>query len=500
MANDPSNESSDYQAMKPYWRLVQAIMGGTQTMRDAGKLYLPKFEGESEADYERRRKNSRMTNIFADVVYNLSNRPFEQAVTLGEQTAEPIKEFSEDVTGSGDDLTLFAARAFQHALEDSITWLLIDHTPGVEGVISVAEEREIGARPYWTEYRAADVIAVYSDRVKGEERFVEVRLRESSIEREGFEEKLIERIRVFRHEGDSNPTWELWRKKYSATSGVKTSDWELEQPAKEMSISVIPLVPVLFGHRDGNGWQIDPPLRDAAFLQLELYQQENGLKNIRELTAFPMLVGKNIDPPIGDDGNAASIEVGPHSVLFGGTNESGGGDWAYAEPTGGSLQFLRDDVKDTIRDLRELGRQPLSLETGNITVIATAALTQKNNSAIQAWAGFLGKALERGLELTAEWLGLDDPEISVDVYADFDLGFGGDASFAHVLAMGTGPDPVISRDALLEEAKRRGILGSNYDPEEDLELIDTPDPNDDTFPREDEDDETIPPTGFPAGN
>ena len=41
------------------------------------------------------------------------------------------------------------------------------------------------------------------------------------------------------------------------------------------------------------------------------------------------------------------------------------------------------------------------------------------------------------------------------------------------LAMGIGPAPIVSREALLEEdAKRPGILGRRYDPAMDLERLD----------------------------
>ncbi len=464
--------------MEFYWRMVSSIMGGVRTMRAGGEAYLPKFEAEGREAYNKRLSTARMTNIFADVIYNLAVRPFEQPVQLGENTTQQLKDFAEDVDGTGDDLTMFAARVFRHALEDGITWVLSDHTKSVDlgRPLTVAEEREMGSRPLWAEYRAADMLAVYSERVNGEERFTEARLRETSVDRDGFEEKTIERVRVLRHAEGSAPTWELWRKKESAAApagqNVVGEEWELEEgPHDYDGIDVIPLVPIVFGHRQGNGWLVDPPLRDAAYLQLELYQQENGLKNVRNFTAYPMLAGNGIEPEQGEDGNPKELVVGPRSVLFTGSGE-GTRSWAYVEPAGASLRFLRDDIKDTIRDLRELGRQPLSLETGNITVIATAALTQKNNSAVQAWAGFLGHGLERALELTADWLNIEDPEITVTVHSDFDLGVGGDVSFAHVLQMGTGAEPIISREAVLEEAVRRGILSSHYDAEADLELID----------------------------
>lgn len=40
-----------------------------------------------------------------------------------------------------------------------------------------------------------------------------------------------------------------------------------------------------------------------------------------------------------------------------------------------------------------------------------------------------------------------------------------------VLAIATGPAPIISREAVLEEAKRHSILGTHYDREADVERL-----------------------------
>jgi hypothetical protein len=51
----PDNPSSDYQAMLPYWQMVEAINGGAETIRRAGELYLHRMTNESADDYRIRR-------------------------------------------------------------------------------------------------------------------------------------------------------------------------------------------------------------------------------------------------------------------------------------------------------------------------------------------------------------------------------------------------------------------------------------------------------------
>ena len=469
--SNPSNTTSSYKSMESYWMLVRTLMGGVEAMRRAGQKYLPKFQGETKEDYDARRTKARFTNIFGDMLANLAMKPFMEDVSLSEETSQEFKEFSKDVTGCKDTLHVFASQIFHNALRDGITWVLVDYSKDNPMGLTLAEERNAGVRPYWAEYEALDVIAVHSKFIKGVETLTHVRLREAETIRDEFSERIEERIRVLRHDGETNPTWELW---------VKIEDeWMLKTPPTEMTISRIPLVPLVLGKRRGKSWMLNPPMRDAAELQVELYQQENGLKNARELTAFPMLAANGIEPETGEDQRPKELTVGPNAVLYGGISESGGGSWGYVEPHGQSLTFLREDIQDTIRELRELGKQPLTPQSENLTVITTAFAAMKGSTAIMSWIGLTDKALENMFMLTGEWLDVNDPMVNVKIYQDFDLGFGDDKSFDQVMELGTGDRPMISRSAVINEAKRRGILAPNYDAETDLAMIELVDDEED---------------------
>lgn len=100
------------------------------------------------------------------------------------------------------------------------------------------------------------------------------------------------------------------------------------------------------------------------------------------------------------------VPVGPKSVLFAPPAGDGThGEWDFIEPSAASLTFLAKDVEATEKQLRELGRQPLTAQTGNLTVVTTDFAAQKGNSAIQAWCLNLKDALEEALRLTCLWLG-----------------------------------------------------------------------------------------------
>ncbi|MFD1749811.1 DUF4055 domain-containing protein [Salipiger marinus] len=454
--------------------MVSTILGGAKAMRDAAQTYLPKFPQERDKDYQYRRSNAKFTNIYRDIVENLAQRPFSKEVSIADGAPKPIKDFVEDVDGQGNHLHVFAGELFFGGINNAVEWLLIDYSKDVPANATRADEARIGARPYWVHIPAPAMLAVYSDMVDGKEQFVHARIHEPALERDGFGEKTYNRVRVLNRDpldggGYAPATYQVFEEQKGKDGALQ---WVSIDGPKPISIGIIPLVPFITGRRIGRSWRFHPPMQDAAFLQVEHFQQESALKHAKALTAFPMLAGNGVTPPMGDNGKPAPVAVGPASVLWAPANPNGGsaGSWAFVEPSATSLRFLADDIKETGQALRELGRQPLTAQSGNLTVVTTAFAAQKGNAAIQAWALNLKDALEQAFVITGRWLKID-ADVEVMISTDFDLGMGDDETFVHVLAMGTGEAPIISREATISEAKRRNILSPEYDGDKDLAVI-----------------------------
>lgn len=459
--------------MADYWSLAETLMGGAKAIRSQPK-YLPKFENETQPAYDLRRKHAKFTNIYRDIVENLAQRPFASEVQISETAPQSIKDFIEDVDGRRNHLHVFAGEVFFGGINAAIDWIMVDYTKNGSENASIADEKKAGVRPYWVRIPAASVLAAYSATIGGKEEFVHVRIHEPATMREGFGEKTVDRVRVIEREpldgGAYGPaTYQVWEKKKEVVEGQ--GDWIETDDRGTISIGVIPLVPFVTGRRIGGSWRLHPPMRDAADLQVEHFQQESALKHIEELTAFPMLAGNGVTPPMGDNGKPIAVPVGPQAVLYAPMSGDGKhGAWAFIEPSAESLNFLLKHVGQTAQELRELGRQPLTAQSGNLTVVTTAFAAQKGNSAIQAWALNLKDALEQAFVLTLMWL-KEGGAVEVKIDTDFDLGMGDDDSFEHVLAMAQGDEPLISRETALSEATRRGILSAEFDEGKDLDAI-----------------------------
>lgn len=442
-------------AMLPYWNMVDDIMDGIEAMRLSADIYLPQFTDESSADYAFRVKLSKMTNVYSDIIEGLAAKPFEEPIDLidgeGEtQTPPPqIEAFVQDVDGSGNTMTVFAGATFFNAINSAIDWIFVDFSKRDPKVVTIADAKRAGVRPYWSHVLGRNVLNVQSKVVGGEEVLTYMKILEPGEP---------DHIREFMRNDDGVVTWRLLEYKAEST-GTDTKYVEIDSGI--ITIGEIPLVPLVTGRRNGRSWKIQPAMKSAADLQVELFQQESDLKYAKKLTAFPMLAANGIAPQMEADGKTPKkIATGPSRVLYSTPDNATGkvGSWSYVEPSAESLKFLSDDVKETIQNLRELGKQPLTAQAGNITVITAAVAAGKAKSAVKAWAYKLKDTLENALLMTAKWYGIKYDPI-VHVFVDFDEYMEGEDINA-LLTMSE--KNKISDETLWEEAKRRGVLSSNF--------------------------------------
>lgn len=487
MANtDPDNLSSAYLCMMDYWCLVRDLNNGVKAMRRARDRYLPKFESESQEAYDARIKTARLTNLFLDIVENIADRPFGKEVSVIDGS-DRVKELAEDIDGEGNNLHNFAFNVFRGSIDMGLGWIYVDYTRTNPNVVdangkvrrkTVTEERESGARPYWVYVPADEMLAAYTVMVQGREEFYHIRMRECHTEVSGWDEIEVVQIREIVREpildefGNvlllTDPYFRVWEQRDQKVQAgtkwvVKKAVWTVVDEGP-ISIGVIPIVPLVIGKRKGTSWEVIPAMQPVADLQLEYYEQENGLKNIKTLTAFPMLSASGVEPEKDAAGKVKPAPVGPRAVLYAPPSDSGGspGQWTIVEPAGTSLTFLANDLMELAKEIRELGRQPLTQSSGTLTTSTSDQAAAKANAPVKRWALLLKDTLENAMFLTALWLNdTIEPTVSVDI--DFDTGINEEDSMTDVQTMRKNGD--LSQETLWEEAKRRKVLSDNFDPE-----------------------------------
>lgn len=479
-ADPMTARAADSSKMLDYWDQTDTIVAGIKALRLAGETYLPKFVDEENDTYQMRLRLTTMTNVYRDIVESLSAKPFEKPVAWsdedGYKPSVEVEEFAKDVDGAGNDLTMFASQIFFHGINSAIDWIFVDYPKVGPEVRTQADMKKAGIRPFWSRVLGRNVLEAKSQVVAGNERIVYIRIMEPGKP---------DHVRMFRVSVDVGANgkpvveWVLYRKtEVKRKLDAIAQSWLPGSTDKDetfyeladigiLSIEVIPLVPFWTGRRHGRTFCFSPALRDAADLQIELYQQESALKFACTMTAFPMLAANGIKPILGPDNKPIKLRVGPNNVLYSTPDGQGNvGNWGYVEPNANSLKFLDERVGRTTQNVRELGKQPLTATSGNLTVITTAVAAGKAKSAVGAWANMLSMALDNALAITLMFIGIKDEKCKTAVYDDFDEF---DASGNDLTALATmRKERDISQKTLWSEMQRRRVLNDKFDPEAEL--------------------------------
>lgn len=405
-APDPSTPSSAYELMKPGWKVIDDILAGPDVIRAATIAYLPRYSAEGDTEYKRRLAQAPWRPEFADILQNLASKPFSKEIALGANTSAKVKELAEDIDQRGSNLTAFARGVFRGGIAKGMHAILVDF-PSMSKARTRAEEKAAGARPYWVSVRAEDILALYTDFVAGREIVTHLRIKEVATVREGFEEKRVKRVRIF-----EPGRWELWETKEI----VADKDVYTKINDGPLTLGEVPLAVFWTGERQGSQF-VRAPLASLANMQIELYRALSRQDEILTYAGSPMLQAKGISAPA----DGGTLEIGPKRILFAPPGIEGSETgWSYIQPDPDILTEIREGVTKVEEDIRRLGMQPLTQQSGGVTATASSIEGAKAHSTVEAWALGLKDVLEQALVFTSRWLG-EPASAEVDVNTDFSV-------------------------------------------------------------------------------
>ena len=455
-SEDILRRTEDIASMVGYWDLTDDIVEGYEKVKSKGETYLPRFVDEGNDEYDTRLKYTKFTNVYRDILEGLASKPFEEEVTLiGDDQRQEIVDFIEDVDGGGNNLTQFASMTFFNGINSAVDWIFIDYPTADPSIRTRADEKERGRRPFWSHVLGRNVLEVRTVNVDGKKVLSYIRVHEPAAG------GVPERVRIFQRNDEGIILYQVWERIKGETGELSSKFTVIDSGS--ITIDAIPMVPFATGRRDGMSWKFFPAMRDAADLQIVLYRNESGLEFVTIMACYPMLAANGLRPQLEADGKTPKkVAVGPNKVLWGLPDGNGNhGEWVYVEPSATSMDFLQKKIDKIKEDLRELGRQPLTATSGNLTVITTAVAAGKARSAVCSWALTLKDTLENALLITAKWMGISGYEPEVNVYTEFDdLTDGGQDLDALNSARERGD---ISQETYWSELKRRKVLSPEFD-------------------------------------
>lgn len=489
--DDPSNPSSDYAAMAPDWTMIADIRAGARVVKMRGEAYLPRYENESHGSYRKRLEATPWRPEFVDALRNLCSKPFSKAVTIQGEPPQIIKDLAEDIDGEGNDLHSFARSTFVDGVADGMAGIYVTY-PDAEPARTAADEKASGVRPYWVHLDAENILALYTVKVNGRDVVQHIRLRERSVERAGFAEIAYERVRVI-EVTPAGPAWRLYEKHYD--EATKETTWPMVGDGI-ITLPVIPVVLFFTGERSGV-YRVKPPLLDLAVMQMEIYRALSREDEILTYAGSPMLKAKGMMPPQpepqydagsqtgpsewavgrGTPGQPVSqITVGPKTILFAPPSDgTAQPDWDFIQPNAGNITAVSESVEGKIQHFRRLAMQPETHKSGNLTATAASIDSAKAHTAIEVWANGLKDVLEQAFVFTCQWLKIEE-NVQVSVHTDFGIDSEGTDEAANLITMQSNGS--LSTKTLWEELQRRGILGPQFDADEEDNRIAEESPSD----------------------
>lgn len=476
--NKPDTPSRGYTRQFERWQLPHSLLGGTLSMRNGGKTWLPQHRNEGEERYKIRLAQTFLYPAFKKTVKRLTSKPFSKQVTITELTEERLGAIEENADRSGNDLTQLAKLAFDDAAAYGKTHFFVDF-PKMSGEETRAEERQSGARPV---IRHVPALALIGWRSKvndnGETILTQVRFTEESEEEHGtFGDRTAYYVRVI-NAGDSEletqGTWELWR-------SYDRQRWEMTESGTH-SFTALPLVTVYFNRT--RYMEAEPPLEGIADLNLAHYRSTSDQRNILHVIRLALLFGKGFPQDLIDEG----LNISPNSaVLLKGTEA----DLKYVEHSGEAVAAGERDLK-WLHDLMEvLGLAPLIERVSDSTATGVKVNEGESMTIIQSWIRALEIGLEQAYGFAADIIKSTLPEdFAIDIFSEFAIGADGDLEFLLKSCLAG----KISTERFLLEVKRRGVLSDDTNIEDEMtnardEMASTLADDDDDFGDNDDDED-----------
>lgn len=458
MVHPVRKQSDAAAALNKHCALIDALLGGTDAMRAAGKAYLPQWPGEEDKAYTTRLAVATLFPAYQRTIEVLGAKPFSKPVTLGDDVPVRVKTLCEDADRQGRNLHAFLAEVGQEALGYGFSGILADYpsTKDKDGkslYVTKADEDAAGVRPYFVQIHPRSILGWLSDKAG----LSQLRLLETVEVPDGeFDVKTIEQVRVL-----SRGAWETWRK----VENKSDDDWAPYESGVT-TLKRIPFVPV-YGNRLGF-MAARPALLELAHANVEHWQSKSDQQNILHVARVPILFGKGL--------GESEIVVGAGTAV---KAESPDADLKFVEHTGAAIEAGRMSILDLEDRMRQAGAELLVIKPGNITESQTLADNEQGACALQKVAENIEDAADQALQFMAEFLG-EATGGHVTLFKDF-----GAATLAETsaeLLLKANQAGKLSDESLYEELQRRGIIKPDTNWETEKERIERQGPPPGTMP------------------
>ena len=413
--DNPFSKTRAVLDMTKAWEIMKAVTYGTEYLRQNSEAFLPLEPREDYDAYLSRVNRSVFSPYTQRLVRAATGLILRKPITvIGDPYWTDV--FVKDVDGCGSDLDEYARRLLICALTYGHSNTLVDF-PAPTGARSLAEERNQNRRPYWIEVDPANIYGWRLDREVNYGKLIQVRIAEQAVVPEGdFGEKVFDQIRVI-----EPGQYKIFRKKETTKdmytqdesfagnfdSPANEKDYELVESG-EFSLGEIPLVTVYAGKTDT--MTSKPPLLDIAYLNLAHFQRQADLIHSLHVASQPLLVMEGWDDQTKDMAISVNYAMAtqPGNKVY------------YVEPAASAFEAQAAEIQELQLQMATLGISTLSQQK----FVAESADARRldrvdTNSMLSMVSLDLEQKVQKAFNLSADYLGLEPPEVKIS--RDFDI-------------------------------------------------------------------------------
>lgn len=453
MAITVDQRSSEVESIATAWPVIEALMGGTLTMRAAGKTLLPQQPRESDEDYAYRKDTATLFPAYRRTVGVMAGKPFSKEVTLAKDVPPRIVGLADDIDGQGRNLHSFAADVMGETMAFGYGGVLVDFTRTEGQARTQAEEAALGARPYWVHYRHDQILGWRAQKIGGVTKLTMLRLLEAVEEPDGeFGTSFVKQIRVL-----GPGTWKTYRKI------GENKDYTLHEEGTT-TLQDIPFVP-FYGRRVAFMMGL-PPLIDLAHQNVKHWQQQSDQDDSARFARKRLLVFIGVSKDeLGGDKNDGDVTAGSsYALRFDNPN-------AKAEVVQGSAECVtvgRSELEAMEEQMIQTGAELLVAHPGDRTATEANNDAEANKCELQRIVEGFEDSLDQCMQFTADWLKMPDGG-HASLFKDFGAASLSEATGQLLLSLQQGG--LITKETVIREQQRRGILAPDIDPKAELEAV-----------------------------
>ena len=413
--DNPFSKTRAVLDMTKSWEIMKAVSLGTEYLRDNSQAFLPLEPREDYDAYLSRVNRAVFSPYTQRLIRAATGLILRKPITvIGDPYWTDV--FVKDVDGCGSDLDEYARRSLICALTYGHSNTLVDF-PAPTGAISLAEERQQNRRPYWIEIDPTNIYGWRLDREVNYGKLIQVRIAEKAVVPDGeFGEKVYDQIRVI-----EPGQYKIYRRK-ETTKDMYTEDdafaGNFDSPADEkdydlvesgdFSLGEVPLVTVYAGKTDT--MTSKPPLLDIAYLNLAHFQRQADLIHSLHVASQPLLVMEGWDDQTKDMAISVNYAMAtqPGNKVY------------YVEPAASAFEAQAAEIQELQLQMATLGISTLSQQK----FVAESADARRldrvdTNSMLSMVSLDLEQKMQKAFNLSADYLGLEPPEVKIS--RDFDI-------------------------------------------------------------------------------